>query len=131
MRLTTKTLSTAALLSLLVGSGGAAYAGTASEDFTAITPRFQQAWNSDPQTKQSTGGQAFVRFRSIGGDYRMNVRICDGGTGQCAMELKEIGQRQGAFPSSPYSAGTSVRLQLHATPYNLVRVQAIGSWASN
>ncbi|MBF4618549.1 hypothetical protein ITJ44_10745 [Clavibacter sp. VKM Ac-2873] len=131
MRITTKTLSTAALLCLFVGAGSAAYAGTSSSHFDAIVPRFQQPWDSAAQTKASTGGQGFVSFDTIGGDYRMNARICDGGNGSCGAELKEVAQGQGALPDSPFSAGSRVHLQLHATPYNFVRVEAIGSWASN
>ena len=131
MRLTTKTLSTAALVCLLVGAGSAAYAGTASSHFDAIAPRFQQPWDSAAQTKSSGGGQGFVSFDSIGGTYRMNARICSQGDSSCGGELKELGQGQAALPDAPFSAGSSVHLQLHATPYNFVRVEAIGSWASN
>lgn len=131
MRITTKALATTTLLGLLVGAGSAAYAGTASSHFDAIAPRLQQPWDSAPQTKHSSGGQGFVSFDSIGSDYRMNARICDGGNRSCGGELKEIAQGQSAFPGTPFSAGTRVHLQLHATPYNFVRVEAIGSWASN
>ena len=131
MRLTTKTTTTTALICLLVGAGSAAYAGTATSHFDAITPRFQQPWDSTAQTKDSTGGQGFVSFDTIGAEHHMNARICGGGNNSCGGEIKDIRQGQGALLDSPFPSGARAHLQLHATPYNIVRVEAIGSWASN
>ena len=75
MRITTKTLSTTALVCLIVGAGSAAYAGTGDSHFDAIVPNLQQPWNSAAQNKVFTSTSAAVHHDSVGSDYHMNARI--------------------------------------------------------
>jgi hypothetical protein len=131
MRITTKTLSTAALLCLFVGAGSAAFAGTGDSHFDAIVPNLQQPWNSSAQNKVFTSAAAAVHLDSVGADYHMNARICNQGDGTCGTDTNTIGDGGSAPLDAPFIGGTAVHLQLHTSEYALVRVEAIGSWHSN
>lgn len=131
MRLTTKTLSTAAIFCLLVGAGSAAYAGTVNEGPDATVPNLQQPWNSAAQAKAITGAGGGVHLDTVGSEYTLDARICNQGNGTCGTERYDLGDGSYAPLDAPFAAGASVHLQLHTYGFSPVRVEGIGRWHSS
>lgn len=132
MKNSTKVLATGALVAaLMVGATGTAYAGTQDSTFNEIIPAFQIPGWTDSQNKEISNRDGHVRVGSVGGDYIVDVEMCQSVLLACGDKITGLNDRGVANLPNRFPAGAVVRLQLRVGQANVVKVQVQGTWRSN
>lgn len=130
MKQSHKFLATLIIAAGLIGAGGAAQAGTTYVGFSATLPNLQQGWKSPLQVKSRAGVSGNVKITSVGGEYRVNARMCNSSAGTCGPQITGINDRGFAVLKNGFSSGQKVKMQLFQNPWSPVSVDTVGSWRS-
>lgn len=106
-------------------SGGVGYLG-----YNGIVPKFNGSAYTPTQTKAIDRRSGDLNSRSVGGNYRLDVRMEAPGNPISSVWFR-IGDNQSIQLPNLFVRGTRVYVHFSNDLFTPVNVQATGSWRSN
>lgn len=119
----------ACIVGMLVGS--TAYAGTASEFYGTVVGRFNGCGYSYYQIKATTGKDGYINSDSVGGKYKVDVRMENSSASGDWLRNVTDGTKKTVKSHSKHTKNTMVRLKFSNDITTPVTVAVTGHWISN
>ena len=124
-----KASAIAGVVGMLVGS--AAYAGTATEQYITVVGRFNGCGYSRYQTKAVTGKAGYIYSATVGGKYKVDVRMENSSASGEWLRNVTDGTQKAVGSHSKHTKGSQVRLKFSNDITTPVTVEVDGDWRSN
>ncbi|MDE6568561.1 MAG: hypothetical protein K2K70_12630 [Lachnospiraceae bacterium] len=119
----------AGIVGMLIGS--AAYAGTAKEQYSTVVGRFNGSGYSRYQTKTTTGKNGYIYSNTVGGKYKVDVRMQTSSASGDWLRNVSDGTKDTVKAHSKHTKGSQIQLKFSNDITTPVTVAVDGDWKSN